>query len=569
MITYGIVHFVELIALIIAAVCVVLATFHRPNEGQKLTTIISIMFFLVCLGALGRSLSADEALMIYANKIEYLGACNAFSIFVILYGLYMDIHIPRWLKIVMIGSGYVMTVFTCTFDMNTWYYRSFRVDIVKGVPVMVKEYGPMHTVYVIMLASYLVGIVAMYVYRRIVTIKNKRRYSKALAIVAIAPITAYIIEKISGSTLELLPYGLIISDVYLIYLIGNRFYDINSIALDMVYETSGDAIIIETMFHEYEGANQLARTMFPELRKMAIGENYETKAPAFAAMREQLTAISEKGETYVYDDHQYRVTFRDINVKDRQAGHILTLRDITMEMEHTKLLESYREELEENVERKTEQLRNFQEQMLFGFASLVENKNATTGGHIRRTSDYVDAITRELWNEGKYAEEITKAYIKRLHRVAPLHDIGKVTISDDILDKPGKLTPEEFEIMKTHTTEGARIIDVLMKNTGDGADYELARKVALYHHEKWNGAGYPEGLSEKQIPLCARIMAVADVFDALVSSRPYKPAFSMDKAFQIMLEERGTHFDPLILDVFIRIRPEIEQIFSQFGDEQH
>ena len=123
--------------------------------------------------------------------------------------------------------------------------------------------------------------------------------------------------------------------------------------------------------------------------------------------------------------------------------------------------------------------------------------------------------------------------------------------------------------MKTHTTEGARIIDFLMKNTGDGADYELARKVALYHHEKWDGGGYPEGLSEKQIPLCARIMAVADVFDALVSSRPYKPAFSMDKAFQIMLEERGTHFDPLILDVFIRIRPEIEQIFSQFGDEQH
>ena len=301
--TYGVVHFIELVAVIIAAVCVVLATFHRPNEGQKLTTIISLMFFLVCLGALGRSLSADEALMIYANKIEYLGACNAFSIFVILYGLYMDIHIPRWLKIVMVGSGYVMTVFTCTFDMNTWYYRSFHVEVVNGFPMLVKEYGPMHTVYVLMIAAYLIGIVTMYVYRRIVTIKNENRYSRALAIVAIAPITAYIIEKMTGSTLDLLPYGLIISDVHLIYLIGHRFYDINSIALDMVYETSGDAIIIETMFHEFEGANQLARAMFPELEKMAIGESFETKAPEFTAKRERLTAISEKGETYVFNGH--------------------------------------------------------------------------------------------------------------------------------------------------------------------------------------------------------------------------------------------------------------------------
>ncbi|MCH4191638.1 MAG: HD domain-containing protein [Butyrivibrio sp.] len=567
MVTYGFVHFIELVAVIIAAVCVVLATFHRPNEGQKLTTIISFMFFLVCLGALGRSLSADEALMVYANKIEYLGACNAFSIFVILYGLYMDIHIPRWLKVVMIGSGYVMTVFTCTFDMNTWYYKSFHVEIINHVPVLVKEYGPVHTVYVIMIAAYLVGIASMYIYRRIVTIKNKRRYSRGLAIVAIAPITAYIIEKLSGSTLDLLPYGLIISDMHLVYLIGHRFYDLNSIALDMVYETSGDAIVIETMFHEFEGANQLARTMFPELEKMVVGEPYEMKTPEFAAKREHLQEISKKGETYVFDEHQYRVTFRDINVKKQQAGRIMTLRDITMEMEHTKLLESYREELEENVEKKTQQLQHFQEQMLFGFASLVENKNTTTGGHIRRTSDYVDAITRELWNEGKYADEVTKAYIRRLRRVAPLHDIGKVSIPEEILDKPGKLTPEEFEIMKTHTTEGARIIDVLMKNTGDSTDYELARQVALYHHEKWNGAGYPEGLLEKKIPLCARIMAVADVFDALVSSRLYKTAYSMDQAFRIMLEERGTHFDPLILDVFMKIRPEIEQIFNQFGDE--
>ena len=230
------------------------------------------------------------------------------------------------------------------------------------------------------------------------------------------------------------------------------------------------------------------------------------------------------------------------------------------------LLETYQNNLKNDVNKKTEQLQKMQEQMVYGFAALVENKNMVTGGHIKRTSEYVDAIARELKKEGYFTDILTDSYMEKLHLVAPLHDIGKVSIPETILDKPTKLSAEEYEVIKTHSKNGAKIIEQTMGKTGDDEYISMAKEVATYHHEKWNGFGYPEGLSGENIPLHARIMAVADVFDALVSDRPYKNAYPIDIAFRIIEEESGNHFDPIVAGAFLRIRPSIEHLHHHLSD---
>lgn len=206
----------------------------------------------------------------------------------------------------------------------------------------------------------------------------------------------------------------------------------------------------------------------------------------------------------------------------------------------------------EELKQKNHEISKMQRNIIFTLANMVENRDSNTGGHIRRTAKYVKLIGNELRREGIYTQEITKQYIKKLYDSAPLHDIGKIKISDSILNKPGKLTPEEYEIIKTHTTEGGRILKNSLNEIGDDSWLSMAIDMAMYHHEKWNGTGYPNGLKGTEIPLCARIMAVADVFDALVSERSYKKAFSFEQAIQVIEEGAGEHFDPEIVSVFVQ-----------------
>jgi putative two-component system response regulator len=198
-------------------------------------------------------------------------------------------------------------------------------------------------------------------------------------------------------------------------------------------------------------------------------------------------------------------------------------------------------------------LRNIQNAMLAVIAELVENRDKVTGGHIERTQQYLQILVDELIRTGTYADQISKWNLSLLLPSAQLHDVGKITISDLILNKPGKLTDEEFKIIKTHASEGERIIDEIMDKTDDDGFLMHAKMFAAYHHEKWNGTGYPRGLAGEDIPLEGRIMAIADVYDALISVRPYKKAFSHEQAVEILLADSGTHFDPELIKVFKNI----------------
>jgi len=202
------------------------------------------------------------------------------------------------------------------------------------------------------------------------------------------------------------------------------------------------------------------------------------------------------------------------------------------------------------------------------FCALAEARDNETGNHIRRTQHYVKALAERLRDHPRFAHEVNDETIQLLFKSAPLHDVGKVAIPDAILLKPAKLTPEEWEIMKRHATYGRDAIAQAESELGDsgGSFLSYAREIAYGHHEKWDGGGYPQGLAGETIPLSARLMAVADVYDALISRRVYKPAFPHEQAIAMILAERGRHFDPDIIDALLDIADEFRAIASSYSD---
>jgi len=217
---------------------------------------------------------------------------------------------------------------------------------------------------------------------------------------------------------------------------------------------------------------------------------------------------------------------------------------------------------------KSEELQKTQDATIIAFSSLAETRDNDTGMHLRRTQNYVRELASALRSHPRFASHLAGNVIDLLYKSAPLHDIGKVAIPDHILLKPGKLTSDEFEIMKTHTTSGKDAIAAAEKSMGKyNSLLSTAREIAYGHHEKWDGSGYPKGLSGEAIPLFARIMSVADVYDALISNRIYKAGMPHAKAVDIIREGRGSHFDPDICDMFLQIQDQFAAIAAQFSDE--
>jgi putative two-component system response regulator len=233
-------------------------------------------------------------------------------------------------------------------------------------------------------------------------------------------------------------------------------------------------------------------------------------------------------------------------------------------------LQDQNRHLEHLVIERTRQVVQMQEATILAMASLAETRDNETGNHIRRTQAYVAALARRLRDHPRFRAVLSDDNIDLLYKSAPLHDIGKVGVPDRILLKAGKLDAEEFELMKLHTVYGRDAILAVEKHLGGSNGFlTFAREIAYSHQEKWDGSGYPQGLRGDAIPVSARLMAVADVYDALISRRVYKPAFSHEESVRIMRQGRGRHFDPDILDAFLEIQEEFRAITHRYRDDEH
>ena len=221
------------------------------------------------------------------------------------------------------------------------------------------------------------------------------------------------------------------------------------------------------------------------------------------------------------------------------------------------------DEMTESIQEKTQKIIEIQNSIITGMATMVESRDNSTGGHIKRTSECVRVFSEYLRKQPAFSN-VDDEFFVNIIKAAPMHDLGKISVMDAILQKPGKFSDSEYEMMKTHSKEGARIVNEVLCATDDEDFKKIAVNVAHYHHEKWNGTGYPEKISGEQIPIEARIMALADVFDALVSKRCYKESFSYDKAFEIIQDSLGTHFDPELGKEFIKCRASLEALYDGY-----
>ncbi len=333
-----------------------------------------------------------------------------------------------------------------------------------------------------------------------------------------------------------------------------------------VYNKNGDCVCYACVDVSMNRLGDLQRNFFIKLLTIFIGFFILALVVGMTISKYNiilpLNTMAMRANDFAFNSEESRensvVKFRQLNI--RTGDEIENLYDAFLKTTEDSV--KYVADLQE----KTSTISNMQSGLIMVLANMVENRDQDTGDHVRKTATYVKIIATQLKKNGAYPNIITDSFIEDCYKSAPLHDVGKIQVPDAILNKPGKLTDEEFELIKTHTTAGENIILEAMKTVPDSDYLNEAKNLAGSHHEKWNGKGYPRGLKGEDIPLSARIMAVADVFDALVSKRCYKAPFPFEKAVSIIQEDSGTHFDPTVVKAFMDAIEEIKQVSEQFSE---
>ncbi|MDZ7698117.1 MAG: two-component system response regulator [Deltaproteobacteria bacterium] len=322
-----------------------------------------------------------------------------------------------------------------------------------------------------------------------------------------------------------------------------------SMALKAAAKNPPDLILLDIMMPGMDG--------FEVCRRLKADENLKDIPVLFISAldgtEDKIKAFSAGGLDYVSKP------FQEAEVLARVKTH-LELGRVRRE------LEKHNFQLEDLVREKVKEIAASQMATIVAISKLAEYRDDETGRHIERTRKSCRMLAQQLRENDRYAESITDVFIENIYYAAPLHDIGKIGIADNILLKPGKLTPEEFEIMKTHAIIGATALQAVQRRYPDNAFINMGIALTRSHHEKWDGSGYPDGLVGEDIPLSGRIMALADVYDALRSKRPYKEAFTHEKARGIIKEGAGSHFDPAVVEAFLAVETEFAEIRERMKD---
>ena len=314
----------------------------------------------------------------------------------------------------------------------------------------------------------------------------------------------------------------------------------------------------------YLGSNETAKEMFPELAGLTIdhliNEN-DYLANAFLPWVKAFQEDKSQDKHFITRNKKtYLIEVNDLMMGRFRRGYQFFLSDDTANQQYIELIKNYNEQLEKEVAHKTKSIIEMQDKLVLGMATMVEGRDNSTGGHIKRTSMGVRILVEEIQKDNQLG--LSEQFCNNLIKAAPMHDLGKIAVDDQILRKPGKFTPEEFEVMKTHAAEGARIVSKILEGTDDTEFAKIAVNVAHFHHERVDGSGYPNKLKGDEIPLEARIMAIADVYDALVSKRVYKDKMSFDTANSIIMDGMGSQFDKQLQIYYERARAELEEYYS-------
>jgi len=547
----------------------VVAFLIRNKKADSQFVTIGILVCVHSLGKLTVSLSDTLEMVIWATRFMNVGSvfCPVMLIFIIqnLCGLKM----PRYLKYPFLIFAAVTLGFSLTIGETDWYFTSLGINMEHGYTYLEKEYGPAYYLYPALMVVCLAFLIYYFVY----ALRHRKEISSMaiLCICAVPTIVViiYAVELATGSHVSYLSIGYLVGAILMQWLFTRfEMFDLTANLVTALNRVNNFGYIEVDKRYRYVQANSVVKELFPEIEKEWQTDRAIPSSDSFLYTEVVSWALNpnylETAKTLHYNDRYFKVFVRDIVYgRSQRVGYLIELIDRTDEYRYTETIKNYNRNLNEEVAKKTAALRYTRDRLVIGMAEMAESRDESTGSHIKRTSDAVTIFSDYmLAYDNPY--DLSASFLKMVAKGAPMHDLGKVTVADRILQKPGRLTPEEYEEMKKHSEAGAMIVESILRGAGDDQFVDIAKNIAWYHHERWDGKGYPKGLKGEEIPVEARIMALVDVFDALVSQRCYKPPFSYDEAFSIIEKGLGTQFDPELGKVFIRCRGALENLYSGY-----
>ena len=545
------------------------------NWHKHFEVNISLIFAFIPISCLGyvmyySSQTVSEAIL--AQKVVYLG--NSFLQLFILLSItnVCQIELKKWMRTTLFAICSLVYAGSLTVGYSDSFYSDYDFKIVDGVSILDRQYGWMHTVYFgVVIALFLLGFAAI-AYSWLKKRQVPRTIIVLLTIPYVIVLANYFVGRRIINHIDIIPVGYLMAQViYLIISKRMNLYDVAGTVADSMVKEQAIGYISFDFDYKYLGSNDMAKQLVPELNSLAVDEVFGYRKSE-RRIRHFLDEFKDNPEnnTFIYSIHKedcetdderiYKVNVNYLYESNHKRGYIVTFIDDTANRKYIELLDSYNENLQSEVEQKTKYIYEMHDNLIMSLAMMVESRDNSTGGHIKRTSEGVRILIDEMQKSGLY--DLSDEFCKDVIKAAPMHDLGKIAVDDAVLRKPGRFTDEEYEKMKKHAAEGARVIHQILLQTDDESFKIIAENVAHYHHERFDGSGYPEGLSGEDIPFEARIMAIADVYDALVSKRVYKEAFDFEKADSIIMEGMGTQFDPGHKEIYEKARPRLEEYYK-------
>lgn len=561
------------IGCVVVSVLICFWYFMFDVRRSVVQNVMLLIMLAANLGYLSMATSTDLSGAILSTKIFYLGGCFLPVLFFLAVCEVSNINVTSRTKALLIAIQGIIYSLVCTIGYSDVYYKSVEFVSIDGIAHLNKVYGPFHIFYSLSVYIYFALSIAFAVY---ISIKSTTVLKKEFITIITSSICAflvYIIERVVGMRFEIMPVAYIIlltgalvpmyrADIYAV--LENQ--EVITEQLNSVGFISFDKKL------RFMGATKTALELFEELEASVVGRRISNSSEVLGNIisdaEEFLTTNTDINSHQHNERKQYQIKDKTIEIKihtlenfiGRRVGITMELRDISEHARVIELTQKYNEELSLEVRSKTKKIRKIQERTILGMAQMVESRDLSTGGHIKRTSHVVRIFSKKII-DAKIG--LNKDFLKLVIRSAPMHDIGKIGVDDAILRKQGRFTDEEFEMMKRHAEIGGRMVKKILTKVEEPEFVEVAYNVARCHHEKVNGKGYPRGLKGDEIPIEARIMALADVFDALVSKRCYKDAFSYDEAFAIIEQDAGEHFDEQLAMIFLECRDELEEYYNE------
>ena len=541
------------------------------NHFNTLITIYFILLPVTNLGFFLLAIADNIDTAIAGNILTYIGGCYLIMLTMLSVFSFCGIKVNKIIRAILIVISSIFFASSMSIlskGQIGFFYKSFEFNIVDGTGVLCnKEYGFMHTLFYIFVILYFVisFVATIYTYFKKTQVSRKMMYllllTEAMGVISFFGVRLFVG---GNSPFQLIPVAYVVAGViYIIIIRRVCLYDIDQMANETMIKRGYVGLLSFDLKLNFLGSNKNARDIFPEVSDLIVDKKLEPvglKDTIFLWLH-SFVDNSENKFYYELNGKTYLITITFLYDGLTKRGYQIIITDDTQNQEYIKLLNSFNSELQNEVSEKTKRIVEMNDEFILGMATMVESRDNSTGGHIKRTSEGVRILIDEILKDNTLG--INMEFARNIIKAAPMHDLGKIAVDDAILRKPGKFTPEEYEVMKRHSSEGARIIKEIVDDKFNPYFKEIAINVAHYHHERVDGSGYPNKLKGDEIPLEARIMAIADVYDALVSKRVYKEKFSFDKAYDIIMEGMGTQFDKNLEKYFVRARTRLEEYYSK------